>query len=115
MAEEQAEFDRQEVSARMKWLVTRLAETVEQTDFAGQDLIPFKSAEWVARTGKGRCAGEVDLLGLVAFQERWGTRIARSLIWIVEAGMVLGSSYVVWKYLVEMGVTQWGAQRVVHV
>ena len=52
-----------------------------------------------------------DPLGLVWVQERWGPRVSKSIVWIVEAGVVLGSGWVVWKYVVDSGLSGWFLQN----
>lgn len=109
---ERMEFEQLEHQERVKWLLERLNEAIDQQP-------PTNSA--VARTalvsrGKGlrrrRMVGtERDPLGLVWWKERWGRRVQRGMVWFVEVGVVVGSGWVVWKYLVESGLSGWITQN----
>lgn len=108
MAAEQAEFERLESQERVRWLVTRLNEAI-QNQQQEMSLVPVSSSttrRYSRGSGKRvvRRNIEFDPLGLVWIKERWGPRLTRSLVWIVEAGVVLGSGWVVWKYIVDSGI-----------
>jgi Septin len=102
MAEERHQFEAIESQERVKWLVARLHEAVAQETA----LVP--AAVTHRRTGRGkRVAVGRDPLGLVWVKERWGHRVQRGIVWIVEAGVLVGSGWVVWKYVVDPGLSGW--------
>jgi septin family protein len=117
MQEEREEFERVEYSDRVKWLVTRLNEAItnQQHESAlvpvSTQLIRRKSLSWSSSTRKPRQTLDRDPLGLVWVKERWGPRVSKSIMWIVEAGVVLGSGWVVWKYVVHSGLGGWFMQN----
>ena len=115
MANERMEFEQVEQQERVKWLLERLNEAIEkqhQTTPATRALVP-RTSRGLRRAGRVR-GMERDPLGLVWWQERWGPRMQRSVMWLVEAGVLVGSGWVVWKYLVESGIGGWIAQNVKH-
>jgi hypothetical protein len=115
MMAEQSEFERIEAQERVRWLVSRLNEAIQNQQ--EMSLVPVSPAMRRMSKSKRRARQhiEVDPLGLVWVKERWGTRVARSLVWIVEAGVVLGSGWVVWKYIVDSGIMDgWVFQHTVR-
>jgi Septin len=120
MTLEREEFERVEAAERVKWLVAKLNEAIAQQDAAESALVPVSSDVGVAggkrRSSGGRRRGgqrgiERDPLGLVWVKERWGPRFSQGIVWIVEAGVVIGSGWVVWKYVVDSGLTGWFIQN----
>lgn len=107
MAEEEEEYKHIEAQDRIKWLVARLNEAIAvQENQTGTSLIPTHRRHSGTRR-KHRVVVDRDPLGLVWVKERWGPRVQKSIVWIVEAGVVLGSGWVVWKYVVENGISGW--------
>lgn len=108
MVAEQSEFEKVEAQERVRWLVSRLNEAIQNQQ--EMSLVPVHASSGntrrMSRGGSARRVRrnvEFDPLGLVWVKERWGPRVTRSLVWIVEAGVVLGSGWVVWKYIVDSG------------
>ena len=114
MQEEREEFERLEHQDRVRWLAARLNEAINQTPETS--LVPtsaLKSSQIVRPRSSSVLARrrqhvvDRDPLGLVWVTERWGPRVSQSLVWIVEAGVFLGSGWVVWKYVVDSGLSGW--------
>jgi len=112
MTLEREEFERIEAAERVKWLVAKLNEAITQEPSTSESaLVPVSSG--AIHGGRRRSSAgrrrvrtgmfERDPLGLVWVNERWGPRLSRGIIWIVEAGVLVGSGWVVWKYLIEQG------------
>ena len=113
MALERLEFEQLEHQERVKWLLERLNEAIDnqqQSSSTRTALVPRTSKGF--RRGGRRTGMDRDPLGLVWVKEKWGPRVQRGLIWIVEAGVVVGSGWVVWKYLVQSGLSGWIVQNV---
>jgi hypothetical protein len=118
MTEEREAYERVEGQERVKWLVARLNEAISAEPET--QLVPItqhtarrrssagargsRSAE-VVRTQRG------DPLGLVWVKEKWGAKVTRGIVWIVEAGVVVGGGWVVWKYVVDSGLSGWFMQQ----
>ena len=118
MQEEREEFERVEHQDRVKWLVTRLNEaiTAQQQPQQESSLVPvttqlIRRSSSLSSRKKRRQTLDRDPLGLVWVKERWGPRVSKSIVWIVEAGVVLGSGWVVWKYIVDSGLSGWVLQN----
>lgn len=121
MTLEREEFERVEAAERVKWLVAKLNDAIAQQDAAESALVPVSSAVVGSPGRKRRSSGarrragqrgiERDPLGLVWVKERWGPRFSQGIVWIVEAGVVIGSGWVVWKYVVDSGLTGWFIQN----
>ena len=115
MQEERDEYIHLESQERIKWLVERLNEAVSNPETS---LIPITSTSVTRRRSSasrglshGRKYRRVDdPLGVVWMKEQWGPRVTRGIVWIVEAGVVLGSGWVVWKYVLDSGLTGWFMQ-----
>ena len=112
MTMERMEFEQVEQTERVRWLLERLNEAIEQqpatTASSRGMLVPRGKGLRRRGAGAGRMmAAERDPLGLVWWKERWGGRVQRGVMWAVEVSVVLGSGWVVWKYLVESGFTGW--------
>ena len=112
MAVERMEFEQLEHQERVKWLLERLNEAIDQQPPSNGAVVRTS----VVSRGKGlrrrRMVGtERDPLGLVWWKERWGRRVQRGVVWFVEVGVVVGSGWVVWKYLVESGLSGWIVQN----
>ena len=115
MQDEREEFERVEHSDRIKWLVARLNEAIsEQQEHQHQveTRLVSVSSRRTSFSKKRRQVIDRDPLGLVWVQERWGPKVSKSIVWIVEAGVVLGSGWVVWKYVVDSGLSGWFMQNV---
>jgi hypothetical protein len=117
MQDEREEFERVEYSERIKWLVARLNEAISQQEEHQQQQhtetrLVSVSARRTSFAKKRRQVMDRDPLGLVWVKERWGPRVSKSIVWIVEAGVVLGSGWVVWKYVVDSGLSGWFMQNV---
>lgn len=117
MQEEREQYERIESQERIKWLAERLNEAVSQPE---QSLVPITTSSTVTRRRSSSSRSlsskrwrrvETDPLGLVWVKERWGPRVTKSIVWIVEAGVVLGSGWVVWKYVFDSGLTGWFMQH----
>jgi hypothetical protein len=112
MQEEREEFERVEHQDRVKWLVTRLNEAI--TTQQESSLVPVTTTQLIRRSSTSRKRRQTldrDPLGIVWIQELWGPRVSKSIVWIVEAGVVLGSGWVVWKYVVDSGLSGWFLQN----
>src|SRR5579859_3308924 len=113
MAIERATFEQIESQERVKWLVARLNEAVATQ--SEQALVPAAQGPLVRRRSSAashrrrkRAFGERDPLGLVWIKERWGPRVSKSVLWCIEAGLIMGSGWVVWKYFViDSGLSGW--------
>ena len=116
MTLEREEFERVEAAERMKWLVAKLNEAIAQEPSTAESaLVPVSSG--ATRGGRRRSSSgrrrvrtgmfERDPLGLVWVKERWGPRLSRGIVWIIEAGVLVGSGWVVWKYVIEQGLLPW--------
>jgi hypothetical protein len=103
MQEEREAFEHVESQDRVKWLVARLNEAVSHETA----LVPTSQTIRRASIYRKRHAHDRDPLGLVWVKERWGPRVQKSIVWIVEAGVVFGSGWVVWRYVVDPGLTGW--------
>jgi hypothetical protein len=119
MQEEREQYERIESQERIKWLVERLNEAISQPETA---LVPITSSTTSSMTRRRGSSSrslstkrwrrvETDPLGLVWVKESWGPRVTKSIVWIVEAGVVLGSGWVVWKYVLDSGLTGWFMQH----
>lgn len=118
MTEEREMYERVEGQERVKWLVARLNEAISSEPET--QLVPLTApATRTARrsSGAGSRKGEVvrmrdgDPLGLVWVKEKWGTKVTRGIVWIVEAGVVVGGGWVVWKYVLDSGFAGWFMQQ----
>jgi septin family protein len=115
MQEEREEFERLEHQERVRWLAARLNEAINQTPETSlvttstsksSPIVRPRSSFELSRRRRQHIVDR-DPLGLVWVTERWGPRVSQSLVWIVEAGVVLGSGWVVWKYVVDSGLSGW--------
>jgi hypothetical protein len=113
MTMERLEFEQLEHQQRVKWLLERLNEAVDtqQSTSTRTALVPVRTGKGLGRRGGRRTGMDRDPLGLVWVKERWGPRVQRGVMWVVEAGVVVGSGWVVWKYLVESGLSGWIIQN----
>jgi hypothetical protein len=120
MTLERVEFEQLEHTERVKWLLERLNEAIENqpSPTGATNVAATANTALVPRAGgktrRRRTPGgtmERDPLGLVWVKERWGPRVQRSVMWFVEAGVVVGSGWVVWKYLVDSGLSAWIMQN----
>ena len=112
MEQEREEFERVEHNERVKWLITRLNEAIDlqQHESSLLTLPSSTTTQIIHRSSlqkKRRQHFDRDPLGLVWVKERWGTKVSKSIVWIVEAGVVLGSGWVVWRYVVDSGLSVW--------
>ena len=119
MQEERDEFQHIEQQERIKWLVTQLNEAITQQEQHETALVPagvttsttghIIRRRSMASSRKLRRLQNLDRdpLGLVWVKERWGPRVTKSIVWIVEAGVVLGSGWVFWNYVVDSGLSGW--------
>lgn len=129
MTQEREDFERVEAAERVKWLVAKLNEAIAQQEDAASSqaaaLVPVSSSMSTTAASRRRSSGgkrrggggaqraemERDPLGLVWAKERWGPRVSQGIVWIVEAGVVFGSGWVVWKYVVDSSLTGWFIQN----
>jgi hypothetical protein len=102
MQAERDEYLHIESSNRIKWLVSKLNEAIEQQ--------PTPKLRMSSQKRRRHRIVERDPLGLIWVSERWGNKVSRSLVWIVEAGVVVGGGWVVWKYVVDSGLGGWFLQ-----
>jgi hypothetical protein len=108
MNQERESFEQIESAQRVKWLVERLHEAVNQETALVTTTPSIHTT--LSRRGsiyRKRYSRDRDPLGLVWIKERWGPRVSKSIVWIVEAGVVFGSGWVVWRYVVDPGLTGW--------
>jgi septin family protein len=102
MISERDEFFALENNQRIKWLISKLNEAISEQ----------QNSPKLLRTHKKRRMRMVqkDPLGLVWVGEKWGRTVSKGIVWIVEAGVVVGGGWVVWKYVVDSGLTGWFLQ-----
>ena len=121
MKEERDQYLLIEHQERVKWLVTQLNEAIQQQPQheTTTSLIPLSTTtELIRRRSSFSSSRKLrrhmenrDPLGLVWVKERWGPKVSKSIVWIVEAGLVLGSGWIVWKYIVDSGLSGWFMQN----
>ena len=118
MTEEREAYERVEGQERVKWLVARLNEAISNEPETQLVPITQHTARRRSSAGRGGSRGAevvrtrgVDPLGLVWVKEKWGARVTRGIVWIVEAGVVVGGGWVVWKYVVDSGLSGWFMQQ----
>jgi septin family protein len=121
MQEERDQYEQVEQQERIKWLVTTLNEAIQQQEQRQvTSLIPTTTTNQLVTSRRrlssstrkvSRHLQDYDPLGLVWVKERWGPKVSKSIVWIVEAGVVLGSGWIVWRYVVDSGLSGWFMQN----